>query len=104
MDPIKIQIRNGTIKCDPNDGHVRAKHSTKLEWVSPDEQFTLSFALLFGSGDAWPFKETQPPVFKPTNSFRGTLKHVGPKEDAPAYKYTVKIAGKALDPIIIVDK
>jgi hypothetical protein len=100
MAPIKIQIRNGTILCTPADGHVRARQGTALEWVSKDEEFTLSFTLL-GGGSAWPFNEPQKGAF-PTKHFRGMLKDVD--GDAPAYKYTVRMGSKLLDPIIIVDK
>ena len=100
MAPINIQIRNGTIVCTPNDGHVRAPHRTALEWVGKEEEVTLSFVLL-GGGSAWPFNESQHGAF-PTKHFRGTLKDVS--GDAPAYKYTVRMGGKLLDPIIIVDK
>jgi hypothetical protein len=41
-------------------------------------------------------------VFNPTHSFRGTLLEV--TGEPPAYKYTVRIGGKLLDPIIIVDR
>lgn len=100
MAPINIQIRNGTILCTPNDGHARARQRTALEWVSKDEEFTLSFALL-GGGSAWPFNEPEQGAF-PSKHFKGTLK--GVSGDAPAYKYTVRVGGKLLDPIIIVDK
>ncbi|HEY0767105.1 MAG TPA: hypothetical protein VGD47_04040 [Steroidobacteraceae bacterium] len=103
MRPIRtnIEIRNGTILCTPKDGHVRAAQRTELEWVSQGEEFTLSFTLL-GGGSAWPFKEPQPPVFQPTKAFKGTLRDV--TAEAPAYKYTVRMGAKLLDPIIIVDK
>jgi len=104
MEPIRthIQIRKGMILCTPRDGHVRAPQRTQLEWVSEDEEFTLSFMLL-GGRSAWPFTEPQPSVFDPTHSFRGTLLGVTAAEP-PAYKYTVRIGGKLLDPIIIVDR
>jgi hypothetical protein len=103
MGPIRtnIEIRNGMILCTPRDGHVRAPHRTQLEWVSSGEEFTLSFMLL-GGRSAWPFQEPQPAVFNPTHNFRGTLLEV--TGEPPAYKYTVRVGGKLLDPIIIVDK
>ena len=104
MGPIRthIEIRKGMILCTPRDGHVRARQRTQLEWVSADEEFTLTFMLL-GGRSAWPFEEPQPPVFIPTHGFRGTLLEVT-SEEPPAYKYTVRIGGKLLDPIIIVDR
>ena len=103
MGPIRtnIEIRKGMILCTPRDGHVRAPQLTQLEWVSTDEEFTLLFMLL-GGRSAWPFKEPQPAVFNPTRSFRGTLLEVA--GEPPAYKYTVRVGGKLLDPIIIVDR
>jgi hypothetical protein len=100
MAPINIQISNGTILCTPKDGHVRARQRTALEWVSKGEEFTLSFVLLGGRSE-WPFNEPQQGAF-PTKHFKGTLKDVS--GDAPAYKYSVRISSKMLDPIIIVDK
>ncbi len=105
MEPIRtrIEIRKGMILCTPRDGHVRARQCTQLEWVSQDEEFTLSFMLLGGRG-AWPFQEPQPAVFDPTHNFRGTLLEITATAEPPAYKYTVRIGGKLLDPIIIVDR
>ncbi len=103
MEPIRtnIEIRKGMILCTPRDGHVRARQRTPLEWVSEGEEFTLSFMLL-GGRSAWPFEEPQPAVFHPTHSFLGTLLQVS--GEPPAYKYTVRVGGKLLDPIIIVDR
>jgi hypothetical protein len=97
-----IQITNGMIVCTPRDGHVRAAQLSVLEWASQDEEFTLSFVRL-GGASAWPFKEPQPAVFPPTKYFKGTLQAVT-ADPPPAYKYTVRIGSKLLDPIIIVDK
>ena len=36
--------------------------------------------------------------------FAGTLKAIPPREQAPAYKYSVTVGNQRLDPIIIVDK
>ena len=105
MGPIRthIEIRKGMILCRPRDGHVRARQLAELEWLSDDEEFTLSFMLL-GGRSAWPFREPQPATFDPTHAFRGTLLEVTPTAEPPAYKYTVRIGGKLLDPIIIVDR
>jgi hypothetical protein len=98
-----IQITNGNIKCSPNDGYMRGPGDrTQLQWVSGDEEFTLSFVQL-GVGRAWPFKEPEPVPFPATKRFVGTLKAVT-TDPPPAYKYTVAIGSKVLDPIIIVDK
>jgi hypothetical protein len=104
MGPIKIQVVGGTVQCSPDHGHVRvhARLSPKLEWISADEQFTLSFVELLSGRKAWPFKEPEPKVFQPTQHFVGTLKDVS-SDPPPAYKYTVQAGGKVLDPIIIVD-
>jgi hypothetical protein len=105
MGPIRIQIIAGTVQCSPDSGHVRvhARYTPQLEWVSADEEFTLSFVELFSGRKAWPFKQPpEPPVFQPTKYFKGTLKDVS-SDPPPAYKYTVQAGGKVLDPIIIVD-
>lgn len=105
MGPIRtrIEIRRGMILCMPHEGHLRVRQGTQLEWVSADEEFTLSFMLL-GGRSAWPFQERQPSQFNPTHAFRGTLLEVATGGEPPAYKYTVRIGGKLLDPIIIVDR
>jgi hypothetical protein len=97
-----IQITNGMIVCTPKDGHLRARQESVLEWASKDEEFTLSFVRL-GGASAWPFKEPQPATFPPSTYFKGTLSVVN-EDPPPAYKYTVRIGSKLLDPIIIVDK
>jgi hypothetical protein len=102
MATIHIHLKNGALSCTPNDGHVRARHGSVLEWVSQDEEFTLSFQLL-GGGSAWPFQGEAPR--QPTRHFRAALQLLGADAgDAPAYKYSVTVGGKVLDPIVIVDK
>lgn len=97
-----IEIDNkGNLQCTPDDGHVRAPKGTQLEWQS-NVEFTLSFMQL-GGGSTWPFAERQPAEFEPTKHFKGTLADLG-TYPPPAYKYTVRAAGKVLDPIIIVDE
>jgi hypothetical protein len=101
--PIKISVENGKINCS-DGGHVRTHRLARIEWGC-NEDFTLTFAKLDGKNTpAWPFREPpQPPVPK-GKSFKGTLKDVGPEEEAPAYKYTIIVGTHKLDPIIIVDK
>ena len=99
---VNIQITKGMIVCTPSGGHVRAQQGSVLEWTSHDEEFRLAFTRL-GGASAWPFKEPQPAVFPPTRYFKGTLSQVT-EDPPPAFKYTVRIAAKLLDPIIIVDK
>jgi hypothetical protein len=97
-----IEINNnGNIQCTPDDGHVRAPQGTQLEWVS-NVDFTLSFTQL-GGGGTWPFEGRQPAEFEPTKHFKGTLA-ASDTYPPPAYKYTVRVGSKVLDPIIIVDK
>jgi hypothetical protein len=98
----RIDVAGGAIACSPRGGHVRALHGSKLAWTSAHEQFTLKFEVLDGSGTrAWPFVDPEPswPVFE----FRGTLKPIT-GDERPAYKYTIVVGSKKLDPIIIVDK
>jgi hypothetical protein len=102
MATINIHLKNGAISCTPNDGHVRARHGSVLEWVSAGEEFTLSFQLL-GGGSAWPFQGPAPQ--QPTRHFKAALLPLGADTaEAPAYKYSVTVGGKVLDPIVIVDK
>ena len=101
---ITITVTNGYISCNPSGGHIRARQQARLEWDC-DEGFTLAFALLDGNNTpAWPFKDPPQPPAQKTTSFIGTLRDVGPNEEAPAYKYSITVGNQTLDPIIIVDK
>jgi hypothetical protein len=97
MCNIQINVTGGVITCEPS--FVRAVQKTQVTWTS-NEPFSLTFQALDGS-DPWPFQEAPPAQW---HGFVGTLKAIAANAKAPAYKYTVNVAGKTLDPIIIVDR
>ena len=101
MPTIRIHVTAGAITCTPNGGHLRVPQGSELEWVSGDEQFTLTFQGLTGGGN-WPFDGPGPT--QPCTHFKARLRSLDPGEPAPAYKYSVAVGGKVLDPIVIVDK
>jgi len=100
MTNIQINVKSGTITCSPSV--VRALQNSTVAWKS-NEEFTLTFQALDGTGPVpWPFVGPEPSW--PRSSFQGNLNAIAAGAQAPAYKYTVMVGGKALDPIIIVDK
>ena len=113
MTTIQIDVLNGKVTCGKSGGHIRVPHGTAITWTSngEDKKFELEFFQLgveaAGSSrelDHWPFKKPAGPASKPTNSFTGTLRELGPEGAVPVYKYNVKVGDLVLDPIIIVDR
>lgn len=99
---ITISVQQGQISLSPNGGNVRLRQLHELQWDC-EEDFSLSFALLDGQNTpAWPFQ--RPQATPRAKQFAGTLKAIPPREQAPAYKYSVTVGNQRLDPIIIVDK
>jgi hypothetical protein len=111
MTTINIDVRDETVTCGTNGGHVRLQQGNAITWRSTgnDKKFELQFSRLgFETEDLatdpvhWPFNEAPPTA--PTNSFTGTLRSLAPQDSAPAYKYNVKVGTLILDPIVIVDR